>query len=405
MSSDAKTEQFDCGIGTDRISNLPGNLIDHILKCLPLRDALLSKMTTKDEETQISEVLRIVSGVLLTLNGPILEFRLFIPDDLPLHKYPAFIHWIRNISKNGVKILKLRNKGSSAYEIPSYFFSCSKLTHLKLESCILNPPLKSGGFCNLIRVKLVNVTITTAMSFGTQLSELYLECCAGIEHLGDHFKYKNNITLLSIWSCGEVEWKWFECTQKVENLCLAFNEEAKQTMDLDKLVDEMPNIHTLQLDGLVLKSLETGAAVMQRPTTMEKLKDISLYDLECDLLQIQNVLCLIRISPKLRYLYVHLNSGNYTNVAPSMELKVLQFLQSTHLIDFIPNQLETVEIDGMVGSVELEFIKLLLASSPSLRCMNLLNPSIDDFEQAFRISRELMRFPRASAAAQIIWLN
>ncbi|XP_074331325.1 F-box/FBD/LRR-repeat protein At1g13570-like isoform X2 [Apium graveolens] len=335
MSSDAKTEQFDCGIGTDRISNLPGNLIDHILKCLPLRDAvrtstlskawrdkwvmltclrfdddffiqLLSKMTTKDEETQISEVLRIVSGVLLTLNGPILEFRLFIPDDLPLHKYPAFIHWIRNISKNGVKILKLRNKGSSAYEIPSYFFSCSKLTHLKLESCILNPPLKSGGFCNLIRVKLVNVTITTAMSFGTQLSELYLECCAGIEHLGDHFKYKNNITLLSIWSCGEVEWKWFECTQKVENLCLAFNEEAKQTMDLDKLVDEMPNIHTLQLDGLVLKSLETGAAVMQRPTTMEKLKDISLYDLECDLLQIQNVLCLIRISPKLRYLYVHL---------------------------------------------------------------------------------------------------
>lgn len=384
-----------------------------MLSCLEFDDDFFYKLQSKRIgmkyiEILLSELSRTISGILLTHSGPILKFHISIPLGLPLHRQADMNFWIKNISRNGVRKLKIYNKAISACKIPSYLFSCLELTHLRLRNCILNPPLRFGGFCNLISVRLVNVIITTAMSFGTQLDELDLEHCTGIEHLGCQFKYNNNLTVLSILKCGEIEWKWFEFTQKVENLCLVLNGEAKKIMDLDKLVDEMPNLHTLHFNGLLLKSLEPGAAVVNRPTTMKKLKNLYLYDLAlCDLPQIQYVLCLIRISPNLQYLYVELNSKeeseNGINLAASMELKVLQYLQSPNLIDMMFNQLETVEIRGMVGSAELEFIKLLLASSPSLKWMKLLNPNIDDLEEAFRISRELMRFPRASTAAQIIW--
>ncbi|KAK1374530.1 F-box domain-containing protein [Heracleum sosnowskyi] len=437
MASDDKTWRLDYGDAVDRISNLPANLMGLILKSLPLQDAartsvlskkwrgiwrmlpclvfddkffgkLLSKrILKKDKESQLSGVSRTISGILLAHSGPILKFHLCIPLDLPLHKYPDTIFWIRNISHNGVRKLKLYNKAISPYEIPSYFFSCSELTHLRLKNCILNPPLKFGGFCNLISVRLVDVIITTAMSFGTQLGELYLNRCTGIEHLGCQFEYNNNLTVLSIMECGEVELQWFDCTQKVENLRLVFNGVAKKIMGLDKLVNKMPKIHTLYLNGFLLKSLQPGATVMKRPTTMEFLKHLHLYDVAlCDSPQIQYVICLIRISPNLRNIYMHLNSEverNGTNLTADMELMVLQYLQSPNLIDVILDDLETVEIHGKVGSADLEFIKFLLASSPSLRWMKLLDDNIFYFEEALKISRELMKFPRASTAAQIIW--
>lgn len=283
MASDAKRSRLDCGDAVDRISNLPTNLMDLILKRLPLHDAartsVLSKTWTnawgmlsclvfddaffdnllserilrKDKENQISEVSRTISGILLAHSGPILKFHLCIPRGLPLHKHPDMIFWIKNLSHNRVRKLKLYNKATGSCKIPSYLFSCLELTHLRLNKCILNPPLKFGDFCNLISVRLVDVEITNAMSFGTQLNELDLDRCTGIEHLGCQFKYNNNLRILGILECGEIEWNWFECTQKVDDLCLMFYGEAKKSMDLNKLVDKMPNIHTLHFNGFLLK--------------------------------------------------------------------------------------------------------------------------------------------------------
>ena len=85
-----------------------------------------------------------------------------------------------------------------------------------------------------------------------------------------------------------------------------------------------------------------------------------------------------------------------------MVSSVAQYLQSLYLVGMTFNRLETVEIYVVENSAELEFIKLLLASSPSLRSMRILN-MISDRKEALRISQELMRFPRASTNAEIIW--
>ncbi|KAK1374528.1 F-box domain-containing protein [Heracleum sosnowskyi] len=431
MGLDAGTRRLDCGAvaidAIDRISNLPSNVIDLIVECLPLHDAARISILSKawrdiwlmhpclvfdntffkrlfkyDKQTQAFEVSRAISNILLVHNGPILNFHLSIPRDLPLSPCLDTDFWIRNISNNGVRKLELLND-QSAYKMPSYFFSCFQLTHLSLTNCIIDPPHGGGGFTNLLNVILADVTITADMSFGTQLKELDLRYCIGIEHLGSHFKYNNNLSVVKIFYSGELDWRLFECIQKAHLLTLVLkgvSNSRKETISLNKLVGKMPRISTLFLDDCFLKYLEPGLAILKRPiTTLEKLYlshvDVGLYDLA----HIHHVLCLIRSSPNLRYLYIRLeakaNSSSITDLWISMVLPN----------NLILNQLETVDILGMVGSeAEFQFIKFLLASTPSLRWIKLKKHiTVDSPHKKLRILQALLLIPRASTSSQIIW--
>ncbi|KAK1374515.1 hypothetical protein POM88_030708 [Heracleum sosnowskyi] len=283
--------------------------------------------------------------------------------------------------------------------MPSYLFSCSELTHLCLTNCILNPPLRFGGFSNLIEVKLEEVIITGNVLFGSHLKVLKLRFCDGIENLESQFKQNHSIINLVIQNSGEIDFTWFECTRKVQKFCLTLEREAdsrKNYINLDKLVGNMTEIRILRFDGFLLKLLDPSAAVSKRIiTTMKNLKHLFLYTVEFyDMVQIQHVFLLMRSSPKLRSLYIKV--GSHGGIGCS--------LQSPNFMDMVLDHLKTVKILGLVGSrAELEFIKLLLASSPSLRRIEILNTTVNDPKEESRISRVLMQFPRASTAAQIIW--
>ncbi|KAK1385289.1 F-box domain-containing protein [Heracleum sosnowskyi] len=423
MESDAKIRRLDCT--SDRISNLPRNVIDLILEGLPIRDAARTSILSKTwrdvwvmhpnlvldqqffsqlysntfTQPMVVEIKRIISNILLVHNGPILVFKLDIPPYLNL--LPETDFWIRNISNNGVRKLELLNRFQLTYKMPSYFFSCLELTNLSLAKCRLDPPRGFQGFNNLLNVKLVNVEITADMSFGTQLKELHLSRCTGIEHLGCLLNRNNNLSNIKILDSGDLDWQLFECIEKVQLLTLALKGAThfrNEIINLDKLVGNMPKIKTLWLDVCVPKSFEPGAAVLTRPiSTLEKLilACVDLYDL----VHIQSVLCLIRSSPKLRYLFVRLEpkvNGNDDMV----------FLNSMVLpVDMILDQLETVEILGIIGSrVEFQFIKILLGSTPSLRWIKLKkNITVDDPKEELRILRDLLLIPRASTSSQIKW--
>ncbi|KAK1374535.1 hypothetical protein POM88_030728 [Heracleum sosnowskyi] len=425
MVRDAKTRRLDCGNGAvDRISNLPSSLITLILKGLPIRDvartSILSKtwrgiwvmhphlvfdegfftqFVSKEERTiRVSIVLKTISNILLLHTGPVLTFHLSIPKYLTLHQCLDTGFWISNISKNGVRNLEILNKQRVVYKMPSYIFSCVDLTYLKLEKCVLNPPLGFGGFCNLTDLELVTVIITTDLSFGTRLKQIHLEDCTGIQHLGCLFKNSNNLTVLTIFCSGEFDWRLFESIQKPQLLRLTLLRVANsrnEIINLDKLVGSMPRINHLDVDNLFLESFKPGAAVVERLITT--LEDLYLDNVGFDnLVRSQCVLCLIKISPNLQYLDIQLESK--VNSSDDVDLMVLW-------ADIILDQLKTVEIKGIVGSrAEFQFIKLLLASTPSLRRIKLeKDKTISDPKEELKISRELLQFPRASTAAQITW--
>ncbi|KAK1370312.1 hypothetical protein POM88_036404 [Heracleum sosnowskyi] len=437
MASNVKTRRLDCGVAVDRISNLPVHLKHLIQDRLPFDDitrtSILSKVwrdiwimypnlvfddqfftqlvsrkaPMEDEQVQLSEVSKTISNILLLHSGPILTFHLTVPSYLPFLQ--CMDVWIKYISNNGVRKLELDNRTPVAYKIPSSVFSCSELTHMWLSMCILNPPLKFEGFCNLITVKLVLVRITGDMSFGSQLKHLSLTNCSGVEYLGSHFTNCNNLTELVIIDSEEIDWRMFECTPKMQlntlslllgRVTLALGRVRnvfKKVIDLEKLFSNMPTIKTLSLDGFFLESLERDAAQLKRPiTTLEKLT------LECvgfeNLVHIRNALFLIRSFPNLRYLRLILATDEYS----SNDMDSLD----PSLFDMIPPQLKTVEILEMCCSAtELQFVKLLLASTPSLKWMKLQMDSFAIFDPAEQlpILQELLQFPRASTAAQIIW--
>lgn len=422
----AKTRKLDCETAVDRISNLPGNLIDLILQLLPIHVAaqmsILSKTwrdiwlsnpylvfdsvffsevgSKKDKQTRIFEVPSIISSVLLAHSGPVSNFLLCIPLELPFHNCRDMSLWIKNISNNRVRKLELLNKTLVAYKMPSHLFSCSELTHLTLVNCILNPPTRFQGFCNLIYVKLVDVKITADMLFGTRVEKLYLTHCTGVGHLGCQFKYSNNFTDLIILYGGEIDLEWFECMQNVI-VCGLMMERVtnfkNETINLDKLLGNMPMTSILFLGGSFLGSLGPCGAVLKRP--MPKLTYLILFCVST--VHIQHVLCLIRSSPNLQNLNIRLD----TELNSSDDVDLLDWMVLSG--DMKLEQLEYIEIQGMVGSrTEFQFVKLLLASAPSLQLIKLVkNRTVDDPNKELRILQELLQFPRVSPTAQIKWIN
>ncbi|KAK1373411.1 hypothetical protein POM88_029604 [Heracleum sosnowskyi] len=403
MASHAKAIQYEFGALTlDRISNLPINVLHLILERLPLHDAartsILSKTWRSTWELQgvlvfddvffshlASDVSATISHILLVRSGPLFKFHLSIPLNLPVLHTDM---WIKNISNRGVKILKIFNNLQTSYRMPSYLFSCTELTHLTLDNCILNPPLGFKGFCNLSSVRLMYVMITADMSFGTQLETLDLKYCTGIKYLGGQFKCNSNIRKLIIADCGKINWRWFEYTRNVETLGLMFEKRSncrRKIINLDRVVGNMPKIQVLLLGGLFLERLTT---------TMENLTFLQLFHFGIyDLGQIQSFFALIRSSPNLQNLRIMLRPG------------LEEYLQLPNVDDVILGQIEKVDIQGMAGSrSELSFIKFLLASSPSLIWMKLSKSvTVTDPREELRILGEVTRLPRASTTAQIIW--
>lgn len=102
--------------------------------------------------------------------------------------------------------------------------------------------------------------------------------------------------------------------------------------------------------------------------------------------------------PNLRYLFIVLE----TEVSSSDDVDLLDFMVFS--ADVILEKLEIVEIRGVVGSrAEFQFIKLLLASTPCLRRIQIEKDITVDPKEELRISRELLQIPRASTCSQIIW--
>ena len=81
-------------------------------------------------------------------------------------------------------------------------------------------------------------------------------------------------------------------------------------------------------------------------------------------------------------------------------------LESPNYLGRTLNQLEIVDMTRLERSrPELLFIKLLLAHSPSLNKLTIIPSETSDALQRFNIAKDIMRFPRASPKAEIIYLD
>ncbi|KAK1358073.1 hypothetical protein POM88_051329 [Heracleum sosnowskyi] len=284
-------------------------------------------------------------GARTTHVGPVKTFSLRIPAPLNLGDTPYPCLWIKQLPEKRVKVLDLRNRRPNrTINMPSYFFSCSDLNWLYLDNWkLLNPPHKFRGFPNLAKITLCFVAFTTKMSFGTQVQHFELRCCTGIEHLDIQLtNHGKNIKYLNIERSVNMEKRRARDYNPLTDMKKSFN--------LRRLLGNMSSIRTLQVDPISL-------------------------------------------------------SGPDRNCGRNVKLTAEQYLESPDCADVTLNQLRKVSMQNILGSrAELLLIKLLLASSPSLRRMELKHSTkVDDSREYLRIEGESLQFPRKSPVVKISW--
>lgn len=159
----------------DRISTLPNNIIELILMCLPIVEAVRTSILSSRwryqwctiphlvfDKQSVSSILHkledIVDQALLLHNGPIHKF--VFDADSDLKDVAPVDRWMVFLSRNSVKELSLKFSSSGLYKLPSALYSCQAIVSLDLHDCEFRLFRSFNGFNCLTNLFLENISIS-----------------------------------------------------------------------------------------------------------------------------------------------------------------------------------------------------------------------------------------------------
>ncbi|CAM8899433.1 unnamed protein product [Rhodiola kirilowii] len=413
---------------TDRISELPSNIIECILDRLPIRDAVATSVLSKEwrhKWTRIPNLVfdykfinnidgygsqreltipfkygNIIGKILLLHVGPIHKFVLYIPsfcNDLHLD----LVSWMHFISRKEVKELKIQ--AYAKIKLPSYIFNCSELQSLNIHvrGLDLHPPQDFGGFCNLCSLDLLGLLD------GTQISNLVSKCSL-LQTLSVH-RVADGDTLiidaprllsLSI-GCPLESFLKLTNIHGVTSISLDFGRPG--TLKFCNLFDtfgSVPNVVNVTLCCVRAINDMPEDAPTSLPTTLHFHKSLTLLEIDISSPQcILFIFCIFKSSPNLQKLNLGIHPSAYIR-----EEAALQFLDMKIKEPQTLNSLVTVKIKGLLGCrVEIMFIKLILSCAPILETMYLTGNIVREAE--FTLMSELLMCKRPSPQAQVMYLR
>ncbi|KAM3201472.1 hypothetical protein P3L10_033835 [Capsicum annuum] len=179
------------------LSNLPDNVIDVILMCLPCKDAVRTSILSKKWRYRWCRLTELTLDSSIwkgqDLLNPTIKFTKVIYQLLSLHEGPitkftlnmAFLEKtcptidkvIYFLSRNQIQDLVLIFPWHERYKLPSSFFKCLQLRHLILNHCSIHPPSVFQGFARLTSLVLYEVLISS------ELLESLISHCPLLEQL------------------------------------------------------------------------------------------------------------------------------------------------------------------------------------------------------------------------------
>lgn len=412
----------------DIISNLPLNVLEHILMCLPIRDAvrtgiLSSKWrykwvsipelvfddscvpTSSSVTARKSKFVTFVDRVLLLHKGPIQKFKLSVSY---FSSCPDIDQWILHLSWTDVKELSLELEDKEWFKVPSRLFFCQNLTHLELFRCEMHPPSNFKGFNNLRNLSLQQ------SYFENGVIESLLSNCPHLESFT--LTYFDTLSL----NISAPKLKYLRLEGEFYDLCLEntpllttmsialymteeISDHLEQTSacNMIRALGNVPDLERLVAESYFIKYLSVKNVPSSLPMNYNSLKKLELYQVGFeDVNEISVAICLIVNSPNLEELLFSASSDNEACVGPDID-----YWESQHPLDCSFRRLETVNMSDISGVPdELEFVKFLLAKSPVLKTLS-IRPSIYVNEGGWDMLIELLRFPRASVQAGIIYVQ
>ncbi|XP_050224292.1 F-box/FBD/LRR-repeat protein At1g13570-like [Mercurialis annua] len=364
----------------DRISNLPSDIIDNILTCLPIKEAVktsvlskkwrfkwryLSKLVFDNTFYQIpghlfpekrSKPFFDMYKVLLLHRGPIFHFSLWIHK---LEIYPEINQLMLYLSEKDVREIMLR--GYYFDIVPSFLFSCVTLRSLTLHSCKFKVPPAFQGFVKLVSLSFERV------DFKTDLFETFISKCPLLKRL-------------SLVGCTK----------------------TGQPYEPTKLLESAPMIEHLHLGSGYVDFLQYGT--LWRKLSLGSLKVLELprvYIVCTD--HVSSVLNLIVSSPNLEKLDI-----GFVTIMDGIQALASELLKVQDLLDNALKKLRMVKLelsDTKEVKPDLEFIKFILAESVVLEKMYIEPAHGTVAEDGLQILKEIVRLQRSSKKAEILYLD
>ncbi|KAK4434309.1 F-box/FBD/LRR-repeat protein [Sesamum alatum] len=417
------------GLDADRISNLPTNVIDNILKFLPLHDtvrtSVLSKgwqykwvnvpylafdWTFKENLSGEHNIESIIYQVLLLHKGPIVKFTLgFFYFDF----YPSINNWLFFLSDHRVEELHLSYSSSDVRRaISHHLFTFDHLKHLILTNVVIRPPSTFKGFGRLVSLDLIRV------EFEPEELNMFTSKCPMLEYLNLDFSIASwfrhldidapNLKSFCFWGIlSSIYFKNATYLGEMSITCFPIlrrhttSEAGDDDRNMIKILGQLSSITRLCCNNHFLQLLTKGGVPHKLPVNLNNMRDLVLsitgFGFEAE---VRGVLCLITSSPNLQRLQI--TSAN----APAEDmLSTIEFLKKAQQETEIPLcRLDTVTIRGFSYWVdEKEFLKRLLSAATVLRRLELHSAYHLSEEEQREISEELLSFRRASSQVEIVF--
>ncbi|KAK4434302.1 F-box/FBD/LRR-repeat protein [Sesamum alatum] len=412
----------------DRISKLPCNVIDNILKFLSLHDAVRTSILSRgwrykwvtipflvfDWDFRLKldrkyNVESIIYQILFLHKGPIVKFTLFLADS---GLCPGLNNWLHFLSDHRVEELTL--KCVTHRSISHHLFTFDHLKHLYLVNVELRLPSTFKGFGSLVRLHLSGV------QFVPEDLDRFIAKCPMLEYMDlripvDHMLSDLVIDAPNLKSFhisgirGSVYFKNASCLKEMSiTSCLTAmdttSEPGDNNSNMIKVLGQLSSITSLKSNRGFLLYLASGGVPQKLPFNLNHMRvlvlDVAGFEHTSE---VRSALCLIRSSPNLQRFEITMNHPLNTPGVDRLEATI-QFLKAQQKYEIPLRCLEIVKMFIFSGvKPEMEFVKLLLLSAPVLRKLeiNYMHPGVT--EKGYKILKELLSLPRASTRAEIIF--
>lgn len=391
---------------------LPDEAIDVILTYLPIKDAVrtsilsrdwrfkwhnMSKLVFNDEclpfstnkDYLVRELVHIVDSVLTLHVGTVEIFDISV--NLPSSSDVS--RWITFLSRNQIREINLNFNGSGYYDIPSHIFNCETLTHLELWNCVFKLP---ASFQQL--AKLTTLILSRVCDPGGRLEAL-ISCCPSLRVLSliqiDSPKHLNIIApnLHEVYVRETYFDLSFGSSPNLAKATFWITDPVEKTYTVN-LLHSLPNIRKLQLAGCAIQLFPSIDRELERGHLKSLYIDVDFHSEE----EFGAVLCLIRNFPNLEVLNIQI-SGLKVGDSTANSLK-------SKNCDLTFTRLKTVKIADMTGTEqELHLIRCILMTAPLLETLTICIYHDENVFPVIDILTSLMRYPRASTQAEIIYTH
>ncbi|XP_058780800.1 F-box/FBD/LRR-repeat protein At1g13570-like [Vicia villosa] len=410
---------------SDRISDLPGNVIDGILGNLKIRDQVRTSILSRkwrymwtsapqlcfdnnfferytylEARDHASVVSKIITDVLMLHNGPIHKFTLSLSFDINYNFKSNFKitleylnTWIPFLSRD-IKYLDLVDRWESVHEMPYIVFSCKELTYFKFGGFHLLIPPNFCGFKRLLELHLYMVrlnshTFESLISGCPFLEKLCIELSEGFQYI-DISSPTLKVLLLDL--LNDVD---SICLKKAENL-IDFTLEASR-FGLFGSIKSLPNVKMVGCNKYSYADIIPPTCLVSSLNSLEYL-NLGVVNLN----ETRELLHIVRVLKS----------------APSLVKLVIQsysFAKATQVLDHSEElecrscclKLQIVDISIRANSQHaVSLIQFILANSPLLKTLTFNCNFIKlDAIELHRISKDLLWMERASPRARVKFLN